>query len=190
MSRFARLARIPSTYFKIAWWGLVSPLVFERKPLVIVQAVILGERDQTGSILLSVRADLRGWELPGGNFMPGESPEQAVLREVAEETGLRAEIVRPVGVYVRTGFRPHAAHVFLCRVQGGAPRPSRETPRVAWWNLDRLPGTLFSWYRQPIRDALVEGAPPVSRAESQGVAAIAGAIGIDLRMRWRNDEAV
>ena len=189
MSKVARLARIPSTYFKIAWWGLVSPLVFERKPLVVVQAVILGEGEQEGAICLSVRADVRGWELPGGNFMPGESPEQALLREIAEETGLQAEIVRHVGKYVRTGFRPHAAQVFLCRVRGGDPRPSRETPRVAWWPLDRLPSTLFAWYRQPIGDALAEGAPPVKRTERQGIAAIAGAIRIDLRMRWHNDQA-
>ncbi|MCS5635587.1 MAG: NUDIX domain-containing protein [Myxococcota bacterium] len=189
MNRIARLARIPRTYLKIAWWGLVAPIISECEPLVVVQAVILGDGEQEGAILLSVRADVRGWELPGGNFNPGEGPEQALVREIEEETGLQAEIVRRVGDYVRTGFRPHVARVFLCRVQGGEPRPSRETPRVAWWPLERLPSTLFPWYQQPIRDALSDGTSPLTRTERQGVAAIVDAIRIDLRMRWLDDRA-
>ena len=35
----------------------------------------------------------RGWELPGGKLAKGESPRQCIIREVREETGIRAEIL-------------------------------------------------------------------------------------------------
>jgi 8-oxo-dGTP pyrophosphatase MutT (NUDIX family) len=49
------------------------------------------------------------WTLPKGRIDAGESPETAALREVYEETGLRARIVRPLGVH--EGAR-HFTHYF------------------------------------------------------------------------------
>jgi 8-oxo-dGTP diphosphatase len=56
--------------------------------------------DERGRLLIVRRGHDPGqgrWSVPGGRVEPGESDEQAVLREVAEETGLRAEVVRHVG---------------------------------------------------------------------------------------------
>ena len=71
-----RLAAAVPNYVNIAWWGLVSPRLGETESLVVYQAVVVSKRD----VLLAVRRDLRGWELPGGNANPGESPEEAVIR--------------------------------------------------------------------------------------------------------------
>ena len=184
MSRLSALARIPRIYFRTAWWGLISPRFSEWEPLVVVQGVILKREAESQEVLLTVRADVRGWELPGGNLEPGESAEEALRREVEEETGLDVEVGRHVGDYTRTGFRPHTARVFLCRVRGGELRSSRETPRVRWWSPSDLPGTLFPWYRQPLKDALEKRSTAAARADYQGVGIIARAIAIDLRMRW------
>ncbi|MGX9349565.1 NUDIX domain-containing protein, partial [Microbacterium sp. KNMS] len=76
------------------------------------------------------------WCLPGGRLDPGESAAETCVREVLEETGLRVEVVRLVGLY----SNPHliieyadgnrrqivAAH-FLVRVVGGALQLSDET---------------------------------------------------------------
>ena len=51
---------------------------------------------QDGATLLHWHAKLRAWMPPGGHVMPNEDPVQAVLREVAEETGIQVEVV-PVG---------------------------------------------------------------------------------------------
>lgn len=179
MGLAARLGDLFPTYAKIAWWGLVAPRVFEGKALVVHQAAVLSER----GVLLAVRSDLRGWELPGGNALPGESGEEAVRREVCEETGVLVAVERRVGDYVRTGFRPHTARVWRCRAIGGAPRPSDETPVVRWFAPEDVPDTLFPWYRAPLEDALADRDEPALRREHQGVRSVLAGMRIDLRMR-------
>lgn len=62
------------------------------------------------------------WALPGGFVEEGESCEQAVVREVAEETGLAVSVVSLFGVYSAPGRDPRGhtvSVVYLCRVEGG-----------------------------------------------------------------------
>ncbi len=178
MSRLRSLAGSLPSYARIAWWGLLSPRA-EAAPLELHQAVVL--RD--GQLLLALRSDLWGWELPGGAARPGESGEQALRRELREETGLDVEVRSVVGEYVRTGFRPHRARVYRCLALPGTPSPSCEVLRLGWFAADAIPDTLFPWYRQPLADALAERAAPVLRHERWGIREVIGAIRIDLRMR-------
>lgn len=57
-------------------------------------------RDARGRVLLARRTegrDLAGlWEFPGGKVEPGESPEDALVRELREELGVEAEVGAPV----------------------------------------------------------------------------------------------
>ncbi len=124
MGRAQLLLRAARIYWRTAWWGLVSPRIGEERPLLVVQAVVLREFEGRREVLLSVRSDLHGWELPGGTVEKGEQRVPALLREVEEETGLRVRVERHIGDYVRTGFRPHTARVPLCSEISGAPRPS------------------------------------------------------------------
>jgi 8-oxo-dGTP pyrophosphatase MutT (NUDIX family) len=178
-----RLRGVLTSYTRIAWWGLCSPHIGARRPLWVHQGVVLGER----GVLLGVRRDLCGWELPGGAALAGESGEDAVRREILEETGLRVAVERRVGDYVRTGFGPYTARVYACRCVGGELRTSEETLALDWFDPHRLPDTLFPWYRAPIADALAAGAEPVVRREHQGVAAVFAGMRIDLRMRFARD---
>ena len=60
------------------------------------------------------------WEFPGGVIEPGETPEQAMVREFGEETGLR---VRPAGkiAVVRTSYTRYriTLHGYFCQVEPG-----------------------------------------------------------------------
>ena len=181
-----QFSRAMAVYMRTAWWGLASPRLREPTPLVVAQAFIEREAGTRREVLLSVRSDVQGWELPGGTPEPNESVEATLVREVREETGLTVSIERHVGDYTRTGFRPHTARVYACRVAGGTLRPSRETPELAWFAVNRLPDTLFPWYREPIRDALSDLCSPVTIQEHQGLAAIWAGVRIDLTMRLRS----
>lgn len=174
------LLRGVGVYAKLAFWGIASPRLLERSPLVIVQAVV---RDAAGRILLSVRSDLLGWELPGGTPEPGEDLEEALHREVREETGLEIAVEGRVGEWERTGFRPHTAVIFRCRPVGGVLRPSSETPQVRFVDPAALPATLFPWFREPIAEALA-GRSGLRRREHHGIGAVLAGLRTDLRMRF------
>ena len=170
MGRLGALVCVPRDYLRV---------LRESSTREVLQGVVL----EGGRVLLAVRRELRGWELPGGAPRPGEHPEAALRREVREETGVEVEVEALVGDYHRSGFRAHHARVFRCRRLGGAARPSPETPRVEWFPVSDLPATLFPWFRAPLEDALA-GRLAVRRQEHQGPAAILAGLGIDLRMRW------
>ncbi len=148
------------------------------RPLSIVQAVIEGPE----GVLLSLRHDLNGWELPGGHVERGEADAEALAREVREEIGVEIEVASLVGTYVRTGFKPHEVRVYRARVVSGSPRATRESLAASWFARDALPDTLLPWCRTPLADAEREGAP-VERTEHQGARAILETMRIDLATR-------
>ena len=55
--------------------------------------------DECGRVLLQKRGDSCMWGFPGGAIEIGETPEQAAIRELKEETGLDAEVQSLLGVY-------------------------------------------------------------------------------------------
>ncbi|MFP8877255.1 MAG: NUDIX domain-containing protein [Myxococcota bacterium] len=172
------VAALPQ-WMRLAWWGLVEPRLPGRPPLVVHQAVVIGPE----GVLLALREELRGWELPGGAALPGESGEQALRREVLEETGVEVGEVHCVAVYERSGFRPHVARIYRCDYRSGLPAPSVEMPAVAWFTPDEVPDSLFPWFRGPLADGLAAHPQPVTRRESQGLRAIAAGMRIDLATR-------
>ena len=181
-----RLARVLPDYVSTGAWAISRRFSSSRAPVLIVQGVVLSE----AGVLLAVRVEPRGWELPGGNLEPGEDEETALVREVREETGIEISVGPLIGEYHRSGFLPHTAKVYSCRPLGGPIAPSSETPRVRWWDPLALPDTLFPWCRQPLRDGLGSLGGPVLREEHQGVSDVITSVRIDLRMRLSDDRAV
>src|SRR3954452_7600921 len=84
-----------------------------------------------GRILAVQRRDNARWEPPGGVLELGETFEEGVRREVAEETGVGVEVERLTGAYKNLP-RGIVALVFRCRPLAGQPTPTDES-RLAQW---------------------------------------------------------
>lgn len=103
--------------------------------------------DDAGRVLLIQRANppAQGrWSLPGGRVEAGESAQQAVVREVVEETGLVVEVVREVGTVEREApdDATYVIRDFLVRVMSGELRAGDDAVDVRWVDraeLERLP---------------------------------------------------
>ena len=96
-------------------------------------------------ILLVEEREDGGWTLPGGWADVGESPAEATVREVREESGYETRAVKLLAMYDRNrhGHPPipfHAYKVFFqCDLIGGEPASSNETAGVDWFGEDSLP---------------------------------------------------
>lgn len=110
-------------------------------------------------ILLVKRKDVPIWVLPGGGIDRGESPEDAALREVLEETGAHCRIVRAVAVYSPQGAFTETTHLFeMSEAEPGTSKliVTDESVDVGFFPLDRLPAPFFPVHQQWIDDALLD----------------------------------
>lgn len=94
--------------------------------------------DRHGRLLLIRRAQEPGlglWSLPGGRVEPGETDEQAVIREVHEETGLRVRAGRLLGRVERPAGNGGVFAIadYLCEVVGPEePRGDSDASDARW----------------------------------------------------------
>lgn len=115
-------------------------------------AVILNQHQD--QVLLVKRRDIPVWVLPGGGVDPGESPEQAVVREVLEETGLHVKIVRQLAEYSPINRWTSPVHLFLCQPLSGVLSEGAESAAVAYFPTVQLPPTLFCYHQEWLQEAL------------------------------------
>lgn len=96
---------------------------------------------------LIARHDRRGrlvWSLPKGHLEAGETPEQAAVREVFEETGIEGSIVASLGTidfwFMADERRIHkTVHHFVLEARGGRlSDEDAEVVEVAWVPLDEI----------------------------------------------------
>jgi 8-oxo-dGTP pyrophosphatase MutT (NUDIX family) len=123
-------------------------------------AVILIDRD--GRVLLHHRTDDGTWGLPGGALEPGERLEDAAVREVQEEVGLKCGSLRLFGIYAGPEMyyrypNGHEVHnvsvIYLCREFSGAIRVDpAEGKDARFFAIEDLPAAISPPIRVVIRD--------------------------------------
>lgn len=118
--------------------------------------------DQEGRVLVSHRRDADAWDLPGGGVELGESPWRAVVREVAEETGLVVTVDGLTGVYSKPA---ELVLVFRCRVGGGTLRLTDETNAHDWMDPWALPANMSPNHVERVRDAVGPTVAPTMRMQ-------------------------
>lgn len=101
--------------------------------------------DEDGRLLLVRRANppAQGqWSIPGGRVEAGERDEVAVVRELAEETGLVGTVLREVGTITREapGGGTYVIRDYLMQVASDrAPQAGDDASDAAWFRQDELP---------------------------------------------------
>jgi 8-oxo-dGTP diphosphatase len=126
-----------------------------------VFALIFNDEKQ---ILLGHRRDIDWWNLPGGGMESGETVEEALCREVREETGLEVKVERLVGVYSKPQ-KQEVVLTFLCQVIDGTLQSTEETRESRYFAPDALPSNTLPKHRQRIEDALLNQQNAVIRSQ-------------------------
>lgn len=127
-------------------------------PPATVQAWI--EHDGAYLILRRNQEPFAGdWDLPGGFVEMGESPVEAVVREVAEETGLSVTPLEVIGAFTSAygdGGRHTVDIAYRCRLERGEfELDTNEKSDAAWVRLEDMPTLAFAGERQALA-ALLE----------------------------------
>ena len=107
-----------------------------------VGAIII---DAAGRLLLVKRGHEPGkglWSIPGGRVEPGETDEQAVIREVREETGLAVRPGRLVGAVRRAAPGGAVLDIrdYVATVTGGTLAAGDDADDIRWAGRDELAG--------------------------------------------------
>lgn len=123
---------------------------------LVVPSVTGVVRDEIGRVLLVQQRDDGRWSTPGGAVEPDETPADAVVREVWEETGLLVVPSGVLGVHGGPGFlvrypngdeTQYVSTIFSCVVSSGALRADGdETLAARYWSAaDAADLPLASW---------------------------------------------
>ena len=115
--------------------GYATPKVDVRGAIIQGDQILLVEEIQ----------DDHRWTLPGGWADAGDTPSEAVLREIREESGYEARVTKLAAVYDRARRGHPVAYFsayklfFLCEITGGQAAASIETGEARFFSEDALP---------------------------------------------------
>jgi ADP-ribose pyrophosphatase YjhB (NUDIX family) len=94
----------------------------------------------------------------------GETVDEAMCREVREETGLEVEVEQLVGVYSKPQ-KQEVVLTFRCSVVGGVLLPTEESRECRYFAPNALPVNTLPKHRQRVEDALLHQPHAIIRAQ-------------------------
>jgi len=128
-------------------------------PLTHAGGVVFRPHNGEFLYLVVSSSDGQNWVLPKGHIEPGESPEAAAVREIAEEAGVLGEALQPLSIqpFVKLG-KQALLQYFLIREVGSTETKENRTLR---WETERAAFELLTFAEA--KAALVEGAAAIKR---------------------------
>lgn len=123
------------------------------KHSVSVAGIVVND---AGQVLAIQRRDNNRWEPPGGVLEIDESPEEGVVREVLEETGIQVTVNQLSGVY-KNMSRGIVSLVFHCQPIAGYECVTDESRDVRWISLSEVKDRFLPAYASRVFDAFEEG---------------------------------
>ena len=118
------------------WLQVVLSRIIRPLFQVFSAAIMFDEQHRIFLVKLTYQR-FHPWGLPGGGLEYGESAEDAVIREVWEETGLNVEIEK---LLLNKTFAPDKfAMYYLCTIKSGVFQASDEVSEYGYYSLDNLP---------------------------------------------------
>ena len=130
----------------------------QKKPTLIVVAAAVVDGDRR--VLLQRRAPERAmaglWEFPGGKLEAGETPEAALVRELAEELGIEVglDAIAPAAFASAPNGAAHMILLlYLCRAWRGEPQ-ALDASELKWARTDEMPALDMPPADRPLIDLL------------------------------------
>lgn len=120
---------------------------------VSVAGLVCNDKDE----ILLLKSPQRGWEYPGGMVEPGEALQDALIREIKEETGVDVEIIGFIGVC--KNIQKDIVNIdFSCKCTGGELVTSDESLDVKWVSKDEaLDLVTFPLTKKRLENMLLAG---------------------------------
>ncbi|MDE1919086.1 MAG: NUDIX domain-containing protein [Patescibacteria group bacterium] len=96
-------------------------------------AIVL-HHDDSARVALMYRAKEKDWSFPNGHIEVGETPRAACMREVEEETGLKADVLSqlPDNEYLHKTGKKIVTHMYLVRSKGGNFVTEHPEDKIEW----------------------------------------------------------
>jgi len=125
--------------------------ITNRGPLLTVDAII---ETEGGIVLIKRKNPPPGWAIPGGFVDYGETLEEAVCREMKEETGLDVSLVRQFHTYSDPERDPrhHTVTTLFIATATGRPVAGDDAKEAEIFTRDNLPEDIAFDHRQVLED--------------------------------------
>ena len=131
-------------------------MIHYENPLPAVAVLVLNSKDQLLLVKRSVEPAKGTWCLPGGFIEVDESIEEAAVRELEEETGIKGEIEGLVDFFSQRNQYYRAILIFGYRVKilGGELKAGDDAQEAGFYDLDKLPPIAFLSHKRLIEKGL------------------------------------
>jgi ADP-ribose pyrophosphatase YjhB (NUDIX family) len=126
--------------------------VSQKKFTASCAAIITNERREV-LLLEHVLRPASGWGIPGGFMEYGEQPDEAIRRELREETGLELENVK---LYRARVLKRHIEFIFRAQTSGEPKILSREILKAEWFEIAGMPAKMNRAQKSLIEKVLSE----------------------------------